>query len=64
MDRSESVEFNKKFYRDGRRAFANGRSLQSNPWPDKTMAFKSWTAGWQDANEENWKASEINEEEN
>lgn len=59
MDRSEDVNFNKKFYRDGRRAFEKGRSLQSNPWPSGTMAYKSWAAGWGDRNAEDRDAANV-----
>jgi len=61
MDRSESVNFNKKFYRDGRRAFERGRTQQSNPWPTGSMAFESWAAGWSDRNAENWADAEADE---
>ncbi len=52
MDRSDSVEFNKKFYRDGRRGFLKGRTLKGNPWPSGTMAYKSWQDGWCDEQSE------------
>lgn len=51
MDRSDDVNFHKKFYRDGVRAFKRGKTLQANPWPGGTLAFKSWGAGWADAHQ-------------
>lgn len=53
IDRSDSVEFSKKPYRDGMRARRKGRTLHSNPWLGGTLAFRSWSAGWadQDQNE-------------
>lgn len=52
MYRGDQADFQKNFYNNGWKAFEKRRPLNSNPYPDKTLAFKSWAAGWIDRSEE------------
>lgn len=42
------VPWDRKSIREGRRAYKQGKTLQANPYPNGTLAKKSWAAGWAD----------------